>query len=227
MHIDPRRAVAAFTMVIAWYAGSVAAGNPTTGTALSDTGYLRITAVAPGYAGRDASDGRWLVYLAGYIDTGAAARLERVLDKEQVRSAVVHFDSPGGHVVEAIALGRLLRERRYATSVGTRAADGALPRPGHCYSACPIAYAGGVLRSLEPGSVLGVHRAENRVPVPDEPGFQHVVTGQVRDYLADMGISGELVTIMSAVPNDAIRELTTDEAVRFGLVNAGDPGRAD
>jgi hypothetical protein len=227
MYIDPRRAVAALTLVVTFGAASVAAGNPAPGTALSDTGYLRITAVAPGYAGRDASDGRWFVYLEGYIDTGAAARLERVLDKEQVRSAVVYFDSPGGHVVEAMALGRLLRERRYATSVGARAADGALPGPGRCYSACPIAFAGGVLRLLEPGSVLGVHRAENRVPVPDEPGFQHVVTGQVRDYLAEMGISGELVTIMSAVPNDAIRELTTDEAVRFGLVNAADPERPD
>ena len=227
MYIDPRRAVAAFTMVVAWGAGSVAAGNPTPGTALPDTGYLRITAVAPGYAGRDASDGRWFVYLEGYIDTGAAARLERVLDKERVRSAVAYFDSPGGHVVEAMALGRLLRERRYATSIGARAADGALPRPGRCYSACPIAFAGGVLRSLEPGSLLGVHRAENRVPVPDEPGFQHVVNGQVRDYLAEMGISGEIVTIMSAVPGDTIRELTADEAVQFGLVNAGDPGHAN
>lgn len=227
MCIDPRRAVAALTLVVAWGAASVAADNPAPGTALSAAGYLRITAVAPGYAGRDASDGRWFVYLEGYIDTGAAARLERVLDKEQVRSAVVYFDSPGGHVVEAMALGRLLRQRRYATSVGARAADAALPRPGRCYSACPIAFTGGVLRSLEPGSVLGIHRAENRVPVPDEPGFQHVVTGQVRDYFAEMGISGELVTIMSAVPNDAIRELSTDDAVRFGLVNAGDPARAD
>jgi hypothetical protein len=227
MHIDPRPAVAALTLAVAWGATSVAAGSQASGAALSDTRYLHITAVAPGHPGRDSSDGRWFVYLVGYIDTGAAARLERMLDKERVRSAVVYFDSPGGHVVEAMALGRLLRERRYATSVGARAAEGALPRPGRCYSACPIAFAGGVLRSVEPGSVLGVHRAENRVPVPDEPGFQYVVSAQVRDYLAEMGVSGELATIMSAVPNDAIRELTTDEAVRFGLVNSGDPRHAN
>ena len=227
MCIDPRRAVAALTLLVAWGAASVAAGNPVPGTDFSGTGYLRITAVAPGYAGRDASDGRWFVYLEGYIDTGATARLERVVDKEQVRSAVVYFNSPGGHVVEAMALGRLLRTRRYSTSVGERTPDGAAPRAGRCYSACPIAYAGGVRRSLEPGSVLGIHRAENSVPVPDEPGFQQVVTRQVKDYLVEMGIRGELVTIMSEVPHDAIRELTTDEAVRLDLVNAGDPGRAD
>lgn len=212
--------------VLMLYMALGTAAVPAEGPAASP-GFLRITAVAPGYAGRDASDGRWFVYLEGYIDTGATSRLERALDREQVRSAVVYFNSPGGHLIEAMALGRLLRERRYATSVGARAGNGARPRAGRCYSACPIAYAGGVLRSLQPGSVLGVHRAENSVPVPDEPGFQHVVIGQVKAYLAEMGISGALVTIMSAVPNDGIRELTTDEAVRFGLVNAGDSGRAD
>jgi hypothetical protein len=227
MCIDPRRVVAALALLVAWGAASVAAGDPVPGTESSGTGYLRITAVAPGYAGRDASDGRWFVYLEGYIDTGATVRLERVLDKEQIGSAVVYFNSPGGHVVEAMILGRVLRERHFATSIGARAADGALPRPGRCYSACPIAYAGGVRRSLEPGSTLGIHRAENSVPVPDEPGFQQVVTGQVKDYLVEMGIRRELVTIMSRVPHDAIHELTIDEAVRLDLVNVGDPGRAD
>jgi hypothetical protein len=223
MRIELCCCTAMLTLSMALGIAAVAADGPPT-----SPGLLRITAVAPGYyAGRDASDGRWFVYLEGYIDTGATARLERALDKEQVRSAVVYLNSPGGHVIEAMALGRLLRERRYATSVGVRPAYGATPRAGRCYSACPIAYAGGVLRSLEPGSVLGVHRVENSVPLPDERGFQHVVIGQVTAYLAAMGVSGQLVTIMSAVPNDAIRELTTEEAVRLGLVNAGDPRRAD
>jgi hypothetical protein len=221
MRIDPQRALAALALSVTCGAGLAATEKSVPGTE-----YLRITAVAPGYAGRNTSDDRWLVYLEGYIDNGATARLERMLDAEQVRSAVVYFDSPGGHVVEAMALGRVLRERGYATSVGVRAPGSALPRAGRCYSACPIAYAGGLTRSLEPGSVLGTHRAANSVPVPDETAFQEVVTGQVEDYLVQMGISRDLVTLMSGVPHDAIRELTTDEAVRLGLVNAGGPGPA-
>lgn len=192
--------------------------GPGSGKLVPGTNYLRITMVARGYAGRDASDNPWLIYLEGYIDTGATARLERALDVQQVRSAVVFFDSPGGHVVEAMALGRVLRGRRLATSVGARTADIVVPQAGHCYSACPIAFAGGVRRSLEPGSVLGVHRAENSVPVTDEVSFQGVVTQQVTTYLAEMGVSPELVTIMAGVPHDAIRELTTAEAVRLKLV---------
>jgi len=186
-----------------------------------DEGYLHITAVAPGYAGREPADRRWLIYLEGYIDTGATARLARTIDRERIGGAVVYFDSPGGHVLEAMDLGRLLRARRYSTSVGERTPGGAAPRAGRCYSACPIAFAGGVHRSLEPGSVLGMHRARNSVPVPDEPAFQGVVTGQLKDYLAQMGIGRDLVTIMVAVPNDTIRELTADESVTLGLVNAG------
>jgi hypothetical protein len=218
MRIDPRRALATLALSVACGAGLAATEKSVPGT-----DFLKITAVAPRYAGRNASDDRWFVYLEGYIDNGATARLERVLDAERVRRAIVYFDSPGGHVVEAMALGRALRERGYATSVGVRAPGSALPRAGRCYSACPIAYAGGVRRSLEPGSVLGAHRAANSVPVPDEAAFQEVVTGQVKDYLIQMGVSPELVTVMSGVPHDAIRELTTDEAVRLRLVNAGDP----
>lgn len=195
----------------------VAPENPVPGTDL-----LHIDAVAPRYPGRAPTDERWLVYLKGYIDTGATARLERLLDGQRIRSAVVYLDSPGGHVVEAMALGRLLRARRLATSVGAHAANVVVPQAGHCYSACPIAYAGGVRRSLEPGSVLGVHRAENSVPVPDEPAFQGVVTAQVRGYLVEMGVNPELATLMSGVPHDSIRNLTMDEAVRLKLVNAAD-----
>ncbi len=218
MRIDPQRALAALALSI-----SCGAALAATEKSVPGTDFLKITAVAPGYAGRNTSDDRWFIYLEGYIDNGATARLERVLDAERVRSAVVYLDSPGGHVVEAMALGRALRERGYATSVGVRAPGSALPRAGRCYSACPIAYAGGVRRSLEPGSVLGAHRAANSVPVPDETAFQQVVTGQVKDYLIQMGVSPELVTVMSGVPHQAIRELTTDEAVRLRLVNAGDP----
>ena len=124
------------------------------------TGYLRITAVAPHYAGRDASDERWFIYLEGYVDTGAAARLERLIARENIGSAVVYFDSPGGHVVEAMALGRLLRERGFAASVGARAADGTRPRAGRCYSACPIAYAGGV--SAIAGTRVGARHPPRR-----------------------------------------------------------------
>jgi hypothetical protein len=83
-----------------------------------------------------------------------------------------------------------------------------------------------VRRSLEPGSTLGVHRAANNVPVPDEGTFQGIVSDQAAGYLAEMGISDDLRAIMSEVPHDSIRELTRQEAERIGLLNSGPPPAA-
>lgn len=185
--------------------------------------YLRILAVAPGLEGQVSPGERWTIYLDGFIDTGAAARLGRLLDRKQIARATVHFNSPGGHLVEAMELGRMIRQRGYDTSVAARSPDSYLPRAGACYSACPFAFAGGVQRSLEPGSALGVHRARNRVPVPDEGVFQGVVSGQAGDYLAEMGVSEQLLVFMAAAPHDAIRELTPQDAERLRLVNSVAP----
>jgi hypothetical protein len=192
----------------------------------ADPGYLHIVAVAPGYQGRAPMDDRWIIYLEGFIDSGAAARLAGLFDRRQIDRAIVFFNSPGGHLVEAMGVGRLLRQRGFDTDVGGRAPDSVLARPGVCYSACPFAYAGGVRRSLEPGSMLGVHRAANNVPVPDDGAFQGVVSDQTAGYLAEMGISQDLLAIMSEVSHDSIRELTREEAERLGLLNSSLPPAA-
>jgi hypothetical protein len=103
--------------------------------------------------------------------------------------------------------------------VGARTDDAGRPRAGVCYSACPFAYAGGVRRSPDAGSVLGVHRAENRAPVPDDFAFQQVVSRQVTQYLAGMAVSAELPASMSRVPHDTIALLTRAEAERLNLVS--------
>jgi hypothetical protein len=192
-------------------------------TAPADPGYLHIVAVAPGYEGRAPVDDRWIIYLEGFIDSGASARLAGLFNRRQIDRAIVFFNSPGGHLVEAMGVGRLLRQKGFDTDVGGRAPDSVLARPGVCYSACPFAYAGGVHRSLEPGSTLGVHRAANKVPVPDEGAFQGVVSDQAAGYLADMGVSRDLLAIMSEVPHDSIRELTRQEAEQVGLLNSNPP----
>lgn len=197
----------------------LAAAHAETGPAPADPGYLRIVAVAPAEpTGRRAPGDRWTIYLDGFIDTGASGRLGRLLDREQVHAAVVYFNSPGGHLVEAMLLGRLLRERAYDTSVGARAADAYVPAAGTCFSACPFAYAGGVRRSFEPGSVFGVHRAQNRFPVSDESIFQGVVSAQAEEYLAGMGVSRDLAELMAEAPHDSIRYIAPQEAERLRLV---------
>ncbi len=215
-----RHAVWALALV-GWASG--AQGEVPDGPADAE-GHLGIVAVAPGYAGRADSEARWILFLDGFIDDGATLRLARLLERQGIHGAVVYLNSPGGHLVEAMALGRMLRSSGCDTSVGARAADGVQPRAGRCYSACPFAYAGGVHRSLEPGSTLGVHRAENSVPVPDGDAFQDRVLQQSTEYLDEMGVSTGLLTLVAGAPHDAIREISVQEAEGLHLVTP--PARA-
>lgn len=192
---------------------AAAAGFPTT---------LKVVAVAPGYTATASGDGRWLIYLDGPIDPGATSRIVNLVLQQKIARAVVYLNSPGGSLVTAMQVGRVIREHGFETRVGARTQDVARPGPGTCYSACPFVLAGGVSRGLEPGSSIGVHRAENRVRVPDESDFQSVVEAQVVEYLAGMGISAELAAMMAGVPHHQIRELTVDDARRLNLLSAGD-----
>lgn len=161
----------------------------------------------------------WAIYLDGHIDAGAPARVAGVVALARIERAAVYFNSPGGSLVAAMDLGRLLREHGFDTSVGRRTADASRPDAGVCYSACPFAYAGGVRRSLAGGSVLGVHRAENRTPVPDEQAFVRRVADEAGAYLEEMGVSTRLVALMAGAPHDSIRLIDPDEALHLDLVN--------
>lgn len=176
---------------------------------------LTITAVAP----RETDSEPWMIYLDGMFDAADAARLAGLIAQERITRADVYFNSPGGSLLAAMSVGRLLRERGFDTYVGRRSAELRQPGAAVCYSACPFGFAGGVRRFLETESVLGVHAAENSVPVPDEFAFQQLVEAQATQYLGEMGVSAALLKLMRSVPHDGIRLLTRDEAVGLRLVN--------
>jgi hypothetical protein len=197
-------------LLVAWASAPQAAGPDE---------FLQMVAIAPDAGAPDsATDLPWTIFLDGEIDGGAADRLLRFLERRGVTHAAVYLNSPGGSLVEAMALGRVFRQHGFATVVGARNATTGGLMTGVCYSACPFAFAGGVRRRLEAGSVLGVHRAENRTPVPDEAGFQQHVAHDTKFYLAEMGINEQLIGIMAEVPHDAIRLLSLDEAEHLRLV---------
>jgi len=202
------------TVLLAW-----ASVVPPSASGESPYDTLRIEAMPPVGAAGGRGDGHWTILLDGYIDALAAQRLGAVVVQEGITEADVYFNSPGGSLIAGMEIGRLLRQRGYDTHVGKRTTDIHELIGGVCYSACPFAYAGGVRRYLERDSVLGVHRAENRVPLPDGSSFEKLVSQQATEYLLAMGVSPELFAIMSQVPHDEIRGLTREEAERLMLVN--------
>lgn len=199
-------------LVLLLAASATAAGPP----------YLSIEAVRPVPGSPQHPARQWTIYLDGQFDAGAPARLAELIAQQGIAAAAVYLNSPGGGLIPAMAIGHLLREHRFHTQVGRRVPGSQGPAPGVCYSACPFAYAGGVGRRLEQGSVIGIHRVTNRVAVPDEAAFEQVVAGQALEYLAAMGIDSQLFPMMASISPDGIRLLTRHELLRLHLVNDGD-----
>jgi hypothetical protein len=180
---------------------------------------LNVVVVPPAAAPHTAPD-RWTIYLDGYLDSDSASRVTAAISRYQIPAAQVYLNSPGGSLLAAMAIGRLLRSHGFDTAVGTRTVDPLRPAGGVCYSACPFALAGGVHRVLVTGSLVGVHRAENRLPWLDQSAFERRVQNDATTYLREMGVSPDLYGLMAQVPPGTIRLLRQDEAVHLGLVNS-------
>jgi hypothetical protein len=127
------------------------------------------------------ADGRLIA--TGTIKPGTAAALAAEIEKRgsYVKTIVLH--SPGGSVTDALDMGRLIRNKGFATAVE----DGR-----YCASSCPLVFAGGVERRAGPKAAIGVHQvtALTRDGAAPADGMQHVqrVSAECQRYLRDMGV---------------------------------------
>ncbi len=115
----------------------------------------------------------------GRITSDTPARLRKILKKIGGRKLPVVFRSEGGDVDAAYAMGRMIRKAGLETAVGgTRLKDcpvgdtrcqAAIAKDGpsggytysagaYCFSACPLALAGGVSRVSSQWAFIGVHQ---------------------------------------------------------------------
>lgn len=86
---------------------------------------------------------------SGTITPGTAERFKAEIDKRGDYVKTVVLNSPGGSVSDALAMARLIRERKLDTLVEAQAL---------CASSCPLLFAGGAKRSAETGATIGVHQ---------------------------------------------------------------------
>jgi len=150
------------------------------------------------------------ITLTGTIAPGDADRIAPRL--AEIAPDVVLLDSPGGSVLDALALGRALRR----AGIETEVRDGAI-----CLSACPWLFAGGTERRAHPGARIGVHQhyfGENTLL----PAFTAVSDiqrglGIVMRYLDEMGVDARLMEHGLVTPPDAIYLLEPDELTDYRL----------
>jgi hypothetical protein len=134
----------------------------------------------------------WIA-VEGMVDAGAADRFRKFLRRQNDRQLPMYFSSPGGNLDQALAMGRMLREKptiaRVARTVvkecGSEPQSGeaclALKRSGRvleaelveqgamCNSACPYLILGATTREIAPNTVLAVHSPKVILSIRGKP----------------------------------------------------------
>lgn len=174
------------------------------------------------------------LHLAGTIEEGtpgfvgaafAAAPENSVIDQ-------VFLDSPGGNVIAAMEVGRILRQHEVETIVDRQAG---------CASACVLMHAAGARRTLgevatlksmgapyvrdyaDHPTPLSIHRPRfpasmfAELNVADAQEAYRRLREEIARYLGEMHVSEDLLSMMEEVDVDDMRPLAIREALELGL----------
>jgi hypothetical protein len=155
----------------------------------------------------------------GTIAPGTAKTFTAEIDKrgDYVKTVVLH--SPGGSLEDALAIGRLIRERKFSTEV----------QGGHyCASACPLVFAGGIERKAGAKSGIGVHRVVVVAGGRDGVADGQLVSARAQKYLRDMGVDPAVWIYAMETPSERLYRFSTDELLSLKLATqAGDKRPAE
>jgi len=156
-----------------------------------------------------------VLLLNGAIEPGDADRLGAYLESSAEAKIPVALNSPGGLVDEALAIGRMIRERELATMV----LSGMI-----CSSSCPYILAGGTERSVSRRGAVGLHQHYYLGPgyVPAYFAVEDIQRNQSRtmQYLIGMGIDPGVMVHSLNTPPDDIYVLVDEELLASALATA-------
>lgn len=128
----------------------------------------------------------------------------------------VVLNSPGGSVGDALAMGRLIRDKKLATEVEAGK---------YCASSCPLVFFGGVERRAGDKAVIGVHQvfalstSANAGP-RDEMSDAQRISARCQRYLGDMGVNLQVWVHAMETPKDKLFVFTPDELKALNILTA-------
>ncbi len=157
------------------------------------------------------------VYVEGDIEVGDTERFKKALKAKGFEVGRVRLNSKGGVLLEAMELGRTIRNLHLSTSFGK---DGYWSKPV-CYSACTMVFLGGKFRYFSGGGEFGVHRFHSVSRSKDDIERAQIIDGLIAAYLAEMGVKPEFQTLASEAASDEIRLLGEERLKALGVVNNG------
>ena len=159
----------------------------------------------------------------GTITPGISAIFAAEVGRHGDYIKTVVLESPGGSVADALAIGRLIREKKFATEVEARK---------YCASSCPLVFAGGVARRAGEKATIGVHQvaavptaAVNRLR--DDMSVAQTISARCQHYLSEMGVSLQVWVHAMETPHNRLFVFKPDELKALNLVtNAAVPATA-
>jgi hypothetical protein len=153
----------------------------------------------------------------GTITPGLSENFAAEVGKHGDYIKTVVLNSPGGSVADAMAMGRLIREKKFATEVEAGK---------YCASSCPLMFAGGVERRAGNRAAIGVHQvAVSATPAlgrpRDEMSIAQNISARCQRYLGDMGINLQVWVHAMETPHDRLFVFKPDELKSLNIVTAG------
>ncbi len=152
----------------------------------------------------------------GTITPGISEAFTAEIAKRADYIKTVVLNSPGGSVSDALAMGRLIRERKFATEVEANK---------YCASSCPLMFMGGVERRVGDKAAIGVHQvfamtsADNAAPRDDMSEAQRI-SAKCQRYLGDMGINLQVWVHAMETPKDRLFIFRPDELKSLNVVTS-------
>lgn len=157
----------------------------------------------------------------GAITPGASDRFAAEIARRGDYVKTVVLNSPGGSVGDALAMGRLVRERKLATEVESGK---------YCASSCPLVFFGGIERRAGDKAAIGVHQvfaagAPDPMAPRDDMSDAQRISARCQRYLGDMGINLQVWVHAMETPKDRLFIFKPDELKSLNIVTA-DPAAA-
>jgi hypothetical protein len=151
---------------------------------------------------------------SGAITPGISQAFAAEIAKRGDYVKTVVLNSPGGSVVDALAMGRLIRERNISTEVEAGK---------YCASSCPLVFAGGVERRAGDKAAIGVHQVSAlattaNAPPRDEMSVAQNISARCQRYLRDMGIDLQVWVHAMETPPDKLFVFRPEELKSLNLV---------
>lgn len=203
---------------------------------------MRFEWLREGPADKCGSQCKEWISASGAIVDSTVTDFEAFARTRDVRGVTIVLDSPGGNVVQGLALGREFRRLEVTTSVGRAVKIGTGNGPDQramlspraiCNSMCVFLLLGGVHRHIPDDARILVHQIWPSSKRNDANAATYSaanvvaiqrVNGELSRYIIDMGADIELFEISSRIPPwEEMRRLSREELRRMKVSTTENP----